>query len=97
MDVNIELDTEPRELTVPPDFSAALDRVPEARRYFDGLSYSSKSRFVVSIEGAKTAETRQRRIEKAVITLKESQIQALFQQAVKVPIFKRRKWSGSAC
>ncbi|PZE19008.1 YdeI/OmpD-associated family protein [Paenibacillus xerothermodurans] len=75
VDVYIELDTEPRELTVPPDFSDALDRVPEARRFFDGLSFSNKSRFVLSIEGAKTAETRQRRIEKAVSTLKESKIQ----------------------
>jgi hypothetical protein len=75
VDVDIELDTEPRELTVPADFSDALDRDAEARRFFDGLSYTNRGRFVLSIEGAKTAETRQRRIDKAVSTLKEGRIQ----------------------
>ena len=71
VDADIELDTEPREVTVPPDFSAALDGDAEARRFFDGLSYSNKRRFVLSIEDARTAETRQRRIEKAVNMLRE--------------------------
>ena len=35
------------------------------------LSYSMKHRFVISIERAKTAETRQRRIDKSVDTLRE--------------------------
>ncbi|MDQ5874657.1 MAG: YdeI/OmpD-associated family protein, partial [Actinomycetota bacterium] len=61
VDVGIELDTEPREVSVPPDFSEALGRDSNARRYFDGLSYSHKRRYVMSIDEAKTAETRQRR------------------------------------
>jgi hypothetical protein len=72
VDVNIELDTEPREVTLPPDFKRALARDASAKRYFHGLSYSNKRRFVIPIEGAKTAETRQRRIAKAVSTLRES-------------------------
>jgi hypothetical protein len=75
VEVDIELDSEPRELNVPTDFSDALDREPEAKRFFDGLSYSNRRRFVLSIEDAKTAETRQRRVEKAVSTLKEGRIQ----------------------
>jgi hypothetical protein len=75
VEVDIELDSEPRELNVPTDFSDALDREPEAKRFFDGLSYSNRRRFVLSIEDAKTAETRQRRIEKAISTLKEGRIQ----------------------
>ena len=71
VDVYIELDTEPREVAVPPDFAEALDRDEEARRSFDGLSYSQKQRHVLSIEGAKTAGTRQRRIVKAVGTLRD--------------------------
>jgi uncharacterized protein YdeI (YjbR/CyaY-like superfamily) len=71
VDVDIEVDTEPREVTVPPDFAAALDRQPDARRSFDGLSYSHKLRHVLSIEDAKTVETRQRRIDKAVGNLRE--------------------------
>ena len=71
VDVNIELDTEPRELIVPSDFTDALDRDDAARRSFDGLSYSRRQRQVLSIEGAKTPETRQRRISKAVAMLRE--------------------------
>jgi uncharacterized protein YdeI (YjbR/CyaY-like superfamily) len=71
VDVEIELDTEPRELTVPPDFKEALDRDAAASEFFDGLSRSSKQRIVLSIEGAKTAETRLRRITKAISELHE--------------------------
>jgi len=75
VDVDIELDAEPREVTVPPDFSDALDRDPDARRFFDGLSYSQKQWFVLGVEEAKTAETRQRRIDKAVARLREGRAQ----------------------
>jgi hypothetical protein len=71
VDVDIELDTAPREVTVPTDFAAALDIEPNARRTFDGLSYSNKSWHVLSIDGAKTDETRQRRIIKSVDALRE--------------------------
>ena len=70
VDVDIELDTAPRVVTVPPDFQAALDNDVEAKRFFEGLSYSNKSRHVLSIEDAKTAETRQRRIDKAISQLR---------------------------
>ncbi len=59
-------------MTVPSDFADALDREETARRFFDGLSYSNKRRLVLSIEGAKTPETRQRRIAKALGALRES-------------------------
>ena len=71
VDVDIELDTAPREVAVPRDFAAALDAEADARRTFDGLSYSNKSWHVLSIEGAKTDETRQRRIAKSVSALRE--------------------------
>jgi len=73
VDVDLELDAEPREVTVPPDFSAALRRDPAARRFFEGLSYSKKRWHVLSIEGAKTAETRQRRIANSVRILHEGE------------------------
>ena len=72
IDVELELDTAPRVVNVPEDFKAALDSEPEARRFFDSLSYSHKSRHVLAIEDAKTPETRQRRIEKAIAMLRES-------------------------
>jgi hypothetical protein len=71
VDVEIELDTAPREVVVPKDFAAALDAEPNARRTFDALSYSNKSAHVGPIEGAKTEETRQRRIAKSVETLRQ--------------------------
>ena len=71
LEVDVELDNEPREVIVPPDFAKALKRDADAKRFFEGLSYSNKRRFVLSIEDAKTPETRQRRIDKAVVTLHE--------------------------
>jgi bifunctional DNA-binding transcriptional regulator/antitoxin component of YhaV-PrlF toxin-antitoxin module len=69
LEIDVELDTTPREVVVPEDLGAALDADADARRFFDGLSYSNKRRIVLSIEGAKTAETRERRIGKAVASL----------------------------
>ena len=71
VDVEVELDTAPREVAVPADFAEALDREPAARRFFDGLSYSQQRWFVLGIEDAKTEETRLRRITKAVAQLAE--------------------------
>ncbi|MBA2776087.1 MAG: YdeI/OmpD-associated family protein, partial [Chloroflexia bacterium] len=59
------------EVTVPLDFADALDRDLVARTFFDGLSYSNRLRHVLSVEGAKTPKTRQRRIDKAIESLRE--------------------------
>jgi hypothetical protein len=66
VEVELELDTAPREVEVPADFAEALDARPEARTFFDGLSYSQRRWFVLGIEEAKKPETRANRIEKAV-------------------------------
>ena len=66
IDVDLELDTAPREVDVPADLAAALDAKTGARRAFDALSYSNQRRITLSVEDAKTPETRQRRIEKSV-------------------------------
>ena len=71
VDVDLELDTEPRVVDLPADFAAALDREPTARRTFDALSPSNQGWHVASIEGAKAHETRLRRIEKSVAALRE--------------------------
>jgi Bacteriocin-protection, YdeI or OmpD-Associated/Domain of unknown function (DUF1905) len=71
VEVDIELDTAPREVAVPADLAAALDAEPNARRAFDKLSYSNKSWHVLQVAGAKSEETRRRRIAKSVATLKE--------------------------
>jgi hypothetical protein len=71
VDVEIELDTQPREVSVPADFEQALQADLEARRVFEALSYSNRRQHVLSIEGAKTVETRQRRVLKAITKLRE--------------------------
>jgi len=64
--VEVVLDTAPREVSVPDDLAVALAAAPEARAFFDGLSYSKQRWFTLSVEGAKKAETRERRVAKAV-------------------------------
>ena len=68
-DVELTLDDAPREVELPADFAAALAADPEARRTFDALSPSNKGYHTALISGAKTDETRQRRIEKSVTAL----------------------------
>ena len=74
VDVDIELDSAPRQVTVPADFAKALDAEPAARRTFDGLSYSNQSWHTLQIDGAKSEETRQRRIARSVDALREGRI-----------------------
>ncbi len=71
VEVDVELDTAPRAVEVPPDLAAALDAEPAARATFDGLSYSNQRFWVEPIAAAKSDETRARRIEKAIATLRE--------------------------
>ncbi|WP_448641795.1 YdeI/OmpD-associated family protein [Geodermatophilus sp. URMC 63] len=71
VDVELALDTEPREVAVPADLAAALADDPQAARAFAALPYSHRQRHVLAVEGAKAAETRQRRIAAAVRMLRE--------------------------
>lgn len=66
VEVDLELDTAPRVLEVPDDLAAAIAADPAAQTAFDALSYSNRRRHVLSVEGAKTDATRQRRIAKVV-------------------------------
>jgi hypothetical protein len=66
VDVDLELDTAPREVAVPDDLRKALDAVPEAAAAFARLSYSHQRQHVEAVEAAKQPETRRRRIDKAV-------------------------------
>jgi hypothetical protein len=72
VDVDLELDTVSRTVTVPADFAAALRGDDAATAAFDGMSFSHQQRHVLAIEGAKTEQTRQRRIEKALADLRQA-------------------------
>lgn len=70
VDVDIELDLAPREITVPADFAEALARQEVARQFFDTLAPSHRKEWVRWIEEAKKAETRSTRIGSAVEALR---------------------------
>jgi hypothetical protein len=72
VDVDVELDSEPREVAVPADLAAALDAEPAVRVRFDALPYSHRREHVRAVEEAKAPETRQRRIAKAVAMLRQA-------------------------
>ena len=61
----------PREVDVPADFAAALAGEDGTSAFFEKLSNSLQRYHVDTINAAKTAETRQRRIEKAVALFRE--------------------------
>jgi len=69
VELELTLDAAPREIEVPADLAAALAESPKARARFEALSFSHKQQHVLAIEGAKTAETRARRVAKAVEAL----------------------------
>ncbi len=68
--VDVEVDDAPREVEIPADLAAALAREEAVRAAFERLSYSNKRRIVLSVEGARTAETRARRIDRALAELR---------------------------
>lgn len=71
VEVDLVLDTAPREIEVPQDLKAALEAEPDALAFWNTLSFSAKRGHVDPINGAKTPETRQRRIEKSIAKLRE--------------------------
>jgi hypothetical protein len=73
VEVEVEIDAEPRVVAEPADFARALDADPVARAAYDRLSYSHKREHVLAIESAKQAETRIRRIEKALAMLRDQE------------------------
>jgi hypothetical protein len=70
VDIDLELDTEAREVPIPTDFAAALARDAKAKKFFEGLSYSKKLRLVIPID-IKNVDTRKQRIAKTVEQLRE--------------------------
>ena len=71
--VTLTIADAPREVNVPPDLAAALACDAEAGRFFAALSNSLQRYHVDNINGAKTDETRQRRITKAISLFRAGQ------------------------
>ena len=73
VEVEVELDAEPRVMVEPADFANALAAHPAARTAYDRLSYGHKREHVLAIESAKRPETRVRRIERALAVLRDQE------------------------
>jgi hypothetical protein len=71
VEVELELDTAPRGGGPPDEPAPPLDAEPPPRRTFDALSNSNRKWHVLQVTGAKSDETRARRIAKSVATLRE--------------------------
>jgi Domain of unknown function (DUF1905)/Bacteriocin-protection, YdeI or OmpD-Associated len=74
VEVELQVDTAPREVAVPGDLRKALARDPAVKAAFDRLSNSKKQRLTLPIENAKTQETRQRNVDKAIRRLHDGTI-----------------------
>jgi len=73
VEVEIELDAEPRVVEVPEEFRKILDKSKAAEEFFDSLSYSHKKEYVNYITEAKQEETQIRRAQKALEMLENKQ------------------------
>jgi bifunctional DNA-binding transcriptional regulator/antitoxin component of YhaV-PrlF toxin-antitoxin module len=69
--VILTLADRPRDVIIPADLAAALSADPSAGAFFAKLSNSLQRYHVDNVNAAKTAETRQRRIDKAISLFRE--------------------------
>jgi hypothetical protein len=61
--IQLEVDTDPRTVEPPPDLARALARDARAAAAWEKLSYTNKKEMALSLEEAKKAETRERRLD----------------------------------
>lgn len=71
VEIEMELDTAPREVAVPPELARELARDAAASQAFEALSYSKKRLIVDPVANAKMVETRDRNIAKALNSLRQ--------------------------
>jgi len=69
-EIDVDLDDEPREVTVPDDLARALQEDTAASEAFERLAYTHRREWVRWIEEAKKAETRTNRVTKTVEALR---------------------------
>ncbi|MEU2347578.1 YdeI/OmpD-associated family protein [Modestobacter sp. NPDC049651] len=70
VEVDVALDTAPREVEVPADLAAALDAEPGLRARFDALAPSARKEHARAVESAKAEATRARRVAAVVAALR---------------------------
>ena len=70
--VELERDDTPRTVDLSAELADALNADPAASRRFAALSYSNQRRHALSVTGARTAETRTRRVQRVLDELRTS-------------------------
>ncbi|HWB26454.1 MAG TPA: YdeI/OmpD-associated family protein [Chitinophagaceae bacterium] len=70
VDIILELDTAPRTVVLPDDLQKALNKNKIVKANWDKLAPSKKKAIVFLLTDAKTEETRNKRLEKAIESLK---------------------------
>ena len=68
--VELDLDTAPRSVEPPPDLARVLAGDQKAASSWSKLSFTDKKEMAASLEGAKKAETRERRLKAAIQRLR---------------------------
>ncbi len=69
VEVELERETAPREIDIPPELAAALAADPAAAAAFEKLSFTFRKEHARSISEAKAEETKQRRLQKILAGL----------------------------
>jgi hypothetical protein len=68
--IEVERDDRERAIVIPPEFEAALRDAPDARAFFDRLAPTHRRSYAEWIAGAKRAETKERRLARAIELLR---------------------------
>jgi hypothetical protein len=70
VEVTLEVDDAPRVVEVPGDLARAFESDPSAAAAWARLSVTNQRRHALSVDGAKTDDTRARRVEKVLAELR---------------------------
>jgi Bacteriocin-protection, YdeI or OmpD-Associated/Domain of unknown function (DUF1905) len=73
VEVEIELDTDPREVEVPQALARALAADPDAQAAFERLAFTHRKEYARWVAEPKREETRDRRVARALQMLREGQ------------------------
>lgn len=68
-EIDIELDTAPREVELPEELAVHFESDAAAKATWEAMSYSNQLRMVTPINNAKKPETRQRNVDKVISQL----------------------------
>jgi len=70
INIELEVDTEPRTVAVPPDLAKALAKDKKATAAWEKSSYTNRKEIARSLEESKKPETRERRLKAALERLR---------------------------